>query len=198
MQSHLTLHKTYYNQGFWNVPVGLDRYVRPDEGPITLVLGKSGREVEAFVNRSANQNGTARIMGRSSLRNWFQQNYAVMDDIPVRFVTPKRIILGTRNKDASLDTQRLRVRITEHGVTIPKSLLPDVEEVDIRRRNGVIEVAPVDENDRFPMRELGVKFDRSRKGPIPEDDPIMQLGRNPVSGGVPDGARNHDKYIYGA
>ena len=153
MQSHLTLHKTYYNQGFWNVPVDLDRYVREDEGPITLVLGRGGREVQAFVNRSANQNGTARIMGRSALRSWFQQNYAVMDNVSVRFATPNRIILGTPSKDDSLDTHRLRVKVTEHGVTIPKSLLPDVEEADVRKRNGIIEVAPVDRDSHTALEE---------------------------------------------
>ena len=34
----------------------------------------------------------------------------------------------------------MKIKVTAQGVTIPKSLLPDVDEVDIRRRNGVIEV----------------------------------------------------------
>ena len=61
----------------------------------------------------------------------------------------------------------------------------------------MIEVAPADENGNFPLRELGRKFDPNRKGGIPEDDPIMQMGRNPVRAGVTDGSVNHDKYIYG-
>lgn len=90
----------------------------------------------------------------------------------------------------------MKAKVTEHGVTIPRSLLPDVDEVDIRKRNGVIEVVPVGENGQFSFTELGRKFDPNRKG-IAEDDPIMQMGRNPVRAGVTDGSVNHDKYIYG-
>ena len=163
MQAHLTLHKTYYNQGFWNIPVDLDSHVRKDEGPITLLLGKYRQEIQAHVNRSANQNGTARIMGKRALRDWFQQNYAVMDNVPVRFVTPNLIVLGGTSRDKwdnPLNMRILKAKVTEQGVIIPKSLLPDVdvEEVLIREYNGVIEVAPADENGNFPLRELGRKF----------------------------------------
>ena len=44
----------------------------------------------------------------------------------------------------------MKIKVTAQGVTIPKSLLPDVDEVDIRRRNGVIEVAPVDADAPLP------------------------------------------------
>ena len=94
MQAYLTLHKTYYNQGFFNALIGNDQYVRKDEGPVTLVLGKSGREIEGNVNRSANMNGTARIMGRTHLKQWFQENYKEDDKVPVNFASPSRIILG--------------------------------------------------------------------------------------------------------
>ena len=153
MQSHLTLHKTYYNQGFWNVSVDLDRYVRREEGAITLELGKGGQEIQAFVNRSANNNGTARIMGRTPLRRWFQQNYSLMDDVPVHFVGPNRITLGASNGNDLLDSQLMRIKVTEQGVTIPKSLLPDVDEVDIRRLNGVVEVIPLSGDGRPALEE---------------------------------------------
>jgi hypothetical protein len=50
--------------------------VRPTEGPVDLVLVSAGREhrVEAKVNRSANGNGTSRIMGGARLREWFLSN----------------------------------------------------------------------------------------------------------------------------
>lgn len=197
MQAYLTLHKTYYDQGFWNIPVDFDRFVRRDEGPITLVLGKGKQEIKAHVNRSANQNGTARIMGRGALRDWFHKNYKQGDKIPMSFATPNRIVLGMQTKDNSLNEQFLRVKITEDGLTIPKWLLPNVEEVDIRKRNGVIEVAPVDKDEHFALTEFGTKARGNRQG-IPEDDPIMQMGRNPVyDPEITDGSINHDKYIYG-
>ena len=82
------------------------------------------------------------------------------------------------------------------ALQFPSRFFPMYDEVDIRKRNGVIEVTPVDENGHFPLSELGRKFDPNRKG-IPEDDPLWQLGRNPVRAGITDGSVNHDKYIYG-
>ena len=32
---------------------------------------------------------------------------------------------------------------------------------------------------------------------VEEDDPILQLGKHPIVGGVPDASENHDRYIYG-
>ncbi len=71
----LTLEKTYYMKGFFNVKVDFDRFVRDTEGPVELVLGKSGLKIEGKIDRSANQNGTARIMGRSKLRDWLQKSH---------------------------------------------------------------------------------------------------------------------------
>ena len=88
----LTLWKTYYNQGFFNVPREFDHFVG-DEGPVTLMLCGDGR-VSSYINRSANLNGTARVMGRVALRDWFQSTYSEGDTIPVRFETPRRLILG--------------------------------------------------------------------------------------------------------
>ena len=88
----LTLWKTYYHQGFFNIPRQFDHCVG-DEGPVTLMLRGNGR-VAGYVNRSANLNGTARVMGRAVLRDWFQSTYTEGDTVPVRFETPRRLILG--------------------------------------------------------------------------------------------------------
>ena len=90
----LTLDPTYYNQGFFNVLTDFDRYVRPDEGSIVLVLGNRFQEIEARVDRSANRNGTARIMGGAPLRRWFQTRFQVLDTVSVRFEAPDRLVLG--------------------------------------------------------------------------------------------------------
>ena len=68
----------------------------------------------------------------------------------------------------------MKARVTKRGVVIPKELLEGVEEVDIRKENGVIVVTPVT-----------------------EPDPIWGLGKNPVKAGLPDASENHDSYIYG-
>ena len=90
----LTLHPTYFNQGFFNVLTDFHRYVRPDEGPVTSVLGNRFQEVDAPVDRSLNTNGPARIMGGAPLRRWFQARYREMDVVPVRFEAPDRLVLG--------------------------------------------------------------------------------------------------------
>ncbi len=69
----------------------------------------------------------------------------------------------------------MKVKVTEKGVLIPRKLLKGIKEVDIRRRNGVIVVVPVEEKD-----------------------PIFNIGKNPAKLGITDASVNHDKYIYGS
>ena len=90
----LTLHPTYYKQGFFNVPRNFHRYVRLDDGPVTLALGSQFHEIDAWANRRANRNGTTRIMGGARLRLWFQGRYREMDTVPVRFDRFDRFVLG--------------------------------------------------------------------------------------------------------
>ncbi len=89
---HLRLEKTYYNRGFFNIKRKFDHYAG-DEGPVTLIL-RGGCTIEARVNRSAQGNETARIMGGRKLRDWFQKMYSEGDTVPVRFDTPRRFYLG--------------------------------------------------------------------------------------------------------
>ena len=106
----LTLHPTYFNQGFFNVLTDFDRYIRPDEGRVTLVLGNQFQEVEARVDRSANLNGTARVMGGARLRRWFQTHYREMDVVPVRFEAPDRLVLGRSRKTSGPSEDAARER----------------------------------------------------------------------------------------
>lgn len=68
----VVLGKTYYNNGFFNVPVKFsDRF--PEHGTeISIYCGDSRTLIRATVDRKANQaNHTPRIYGRGSLTNWF-------------------------------------------------------------------------------------------------------------------------------
>ena len=89
----LKLEKTYYNGGYFNVKVTHDRFVRNDEGPVSLVL-KGGQEIPGHVHRTANGNGTARVRGNVALREWFQQHYQQGDTVPVTFESATRLRLG--------------------------------------------------------------------------------------------------------
>jgi hypothetical protein len=69
----------------------------------------------------------------------------------------------------------MRVKVTEKGALIPRKFLKGVKEVEVRRQNGLIVVVPVGDND-----------------------PIFNIGKNPVKLGLKDASENHDKYIYGS
>lgn len=79
----LTVHETYHKTGFFNVPVAFNRCVNRSEGPIKIVVGDAQRLIAGKINRSANINGTPRIMGGTALRDWFQRNCEVGDVVKV-------------------------------------------------------------------------------------------------------------------
>jgi virulence-associated protein VagC len=66
----------------------------------------------------------------------------------------------------------MQAKVTEDGVTIPKGWLEGIDEVEILR-----------EGDRIILI------------PIPQRDPIWDLGTNPVTCGVTDASENHDQYL---
>lgn len=68
----------------------------------------------------------------------------------------------------------MRTKVSENGVVIPKELLEGITDVDIRKQNGIIVVIPAG-----------------------KDDPIYDIGKDPVTLGIPDASENLDKYIYG-
>jgi virulence-associated protein VagC len=69
----------------------------------------------------------------------------------------------------------MKVKVTEKGVLIPRKFLKGVKEVEVRRQNGLIVIVPVG-----------------------GQDPIFDIGKNPVKLGLKDASVNHDKYIYGS
>lgn len=68
----------------------------------------------------------------------------------------------------------MRIKVTDDGVLIPRHLLPDVEEVEIRADGDNVIVFPAGA----------------------DDDPILGLGSAPVDCGVSDASEAHDRYIY--
>jgi hypothetical protein len=67
----------------------------------------------------------------------------------------------------------MKTKVTEQGVLVPKKYFKGIEEVEIRKERNLVVVAPI------------------------MDDPILQLGRRPISDDVEDASENHDQYIYG-
>jgi hypothetical protein len=92
----LTLQQTYFKMGFFNVVVGYDRYVRKTKGPVRLRLGRDGEEIDGRVDRHANQNGTARVMGGAPLKRWFQGNFKPMDTVAVDLASQDVMVLDRK------------------------------------------------------------------------------------------------------
>ena len=88
---NLTLHQTYYDKGFFNLGISVDKYIRSSNGTIHILLGESKLEVIGNVNRNANLNSTPRIFGGDRLKNWFQTNFNLKDLVDVHILTPDTI-----------------------------------------------------------------------------------------------------------
>lgn len=87
----LTLHRTYYDRGFFNVTIAFDQYIRSTDGGVELIVGASGLRIEGRVNRKANRNKTARIIGGRMLKDWFRRSHKVGDVVDVDLSSVKSI-----------------------------------------------------------------------------------------------------------
>lgn len=90
----VTLGKTYYHNGFFNVPIKFSK-VFPEHGTeISIYCGDSRTLIRATVDRKANQaNHTPRIYGRASLANWFHLYKRLDDTATIRVVSSNEIEL---------------------------------------------------------------------------------------------------------
>lgn len=78
----------------------------------------------------------------------------------------------------------MKLPVDKHGVTIPRRMLGNAEEVEVREEHGRVILEPV----------LEAKGNERDDGP--EEDPLEGLGRNPVSYGASDASEHHDQYLY--
>ena len=80
----ITIGRTYFRQGFFNVPRAHEPGFAADGGLVEIRLPGRDTPLQAKVNRTANLNGTPRIMGGPRLRDWFQKTTRVGGLIRVR------------------------------------------------------------------------------------------------------------------
>ncbi len=73
-----------------------------------------------------------------------------------------------------INSEYMEADVTEQGIIIPKEWLSGIKKVQMCKPNDRIMIASV--------------LDK---------DPILKLGRNPVSCGAMDASSNPDKYLYG-
>ena len=87
----LIVHKTYYLQGFFNVGVAQENLFGADGQEIAIYCEISQQPIIGTINRTANTNGTPRIMGGAALRDWFQSNLREMQEIMITVLSPTAI-----------------------------------------------------------------------------------------------------------
>jgi hypothetical protein len=94
----LKLHKTYFEKGFFNVTVEFDRFLGSNLESIHMHIGETEETISGYINRTANKNGTARIMGGKELREWFQAGFQEKDTVFVEILSPTSLRMGKFQK----------------------------------------------------------------------------------------------------
>jgi hypothetical protein len=68
----------------------------------------------------------------------------------------------------------MKLKVTDAGVVVPRDVLPDVAEVEVRVEGEVVLI--------IPLRDA--------------DDAIWEMGSTPVTCGLSDASENHDHSLY--
>jgi hypothetical protein len=85
----VTLGQAYYNQGFFNIRQQFSELIGTDKSTIEIQLGSNtDKVIQGYINRTANNNGTPRIMGGTELRNWIKKNFKQNDTIKIDIISP--------------------------------------------------------------------------------------------------------------
>lgn len=87
----IVLQRTYYQQGFFNVPVEHDQKFGPHNDKIEIFLDDATHPIEGVINRTAQRNGTARVLGHAGLRAYFRSQLKPGDSISVAIESPQQI-----------------------------------------------------------------------------------------------------------
>ena len=89
----LTLQETYWNRGFFNVPIQYARHFGGDLEKINMLVPHHPLPIVGYISRTANSNGTPRIMGGRELLKWFRRESRPMGKINVEILSPTSIVL---------------------------------------------------------------------------------------------------------
>jgi len=91
----IILGEAYYNQGFFNVRKQHSDKFGDDKAVMEIQLGNNSENViQAYINRTANGNGTPRIMGGKTLTDWIHNNFKRGDMVKVDIFGPLSVRLN--------------------------------------------------------------------------------------------------------
>lgn len=88
------LGRTYYERGFFNVPVTYSKLFDSHGATVELYCGAKRAHVRAILDRKANQrSGTPRIYGKRELASWLQGYFQLDDMLKVTVLSPTTAVL---------------------------------------------------------------------------------------------------------
>ena len=87
----LQLGNTYFNKGYFNLGVSVERHLTYDERAFAIFVGDQRKLIDGRISRNANSNGTPRIYGGAELRDWFQSNFRKGQYAEVVILSPTEV-----------------------------------------------------------------------------------------------------------
>jgi hypothetical protein len=92
---NIIIGQAYYYQGFFNVGVKNSSFFGEHGERIRIQLGNNSNSITiGKINRTANNNGTPRIMAGGEYKNWIQKNFRLGDIFKVEIISPGIIQLS--------------------------------------------------------------------------------------------------------
>jgi hypothetical protein len=83
-----------YDYGFINPGIKVDKHIGGHGIAALIYLGNMNDCVQTKINRTANLNGTARILGRADVSRWFQRNFKMNGLVNAVVLSPTEILLN--------------------------------------------------------------------------------------------------------
>jgi len=103
----LILENTYYKTGFFNIKKKIDNdnaiFFGSHEESIEILCENNPKPIIGKINRTANTNGTPRIMGGEELKLWFQKKSKIMGKIKVEIISRNKIYLRAIKEPVETD-----------------------------------------------------------------------------------------------
>jgi hypothetical protein len=98
----VVLGQTYFNQGFFNVKRQFSSRFGSHKEVIQIQLGADSKNIMyGYINRTANNNGSPRIMGGKALSEWVKNNFSLDGILIVHILTPISIRLDKKHNKYS-------------------------------------------------------------------------------------------------
>jgi hypothetical protein len=92
----LVLEKAYYRQGFFNARVEFDKHIIANETSIEIRVPECSRVIHGRIDRQAQRNGTARIMGGAAPRDCFQAAFEQGEQVNLCILSPTLLEIRKR------------------------------------------------------------------------------------------------------